>query len=143
MKLNDLWRTILDNWPIKVFSLLLAIGVYVIISFATLNTRTVEIPLEVRFPAGYEAASTVADSVMLHIRADERYIGMIDPTAIEAVVDYSWVSQEGVATAPVLLHAEPSFVSIDVSFTTQPETLRVLFKKKAQQQLDNPVDGER
>jgi hypothetical protein len=142
MKLNDLWRTILDNWPTKVFSLLLAIGVYLVISFATLNTRSVEIPLQVILPESYEATSTIAESVILRIRTDERYIGMIDPTAIDAVVDYSRVSQEGVASAPVLLHADPSFISIDVAFSTQPEMLRVFFKKKTQQPIDSAVGGD-
>ena len=131
MKLSSMWRSLLENWPIKVISLLLAISVYLVISYATLDTRRVEIPLQMVVPAGYEATSTVLESVTLIIRTDERYIGMIDPTAVTALADFSAVMQEGVATAPILLKADPSFVDIAVSFTTDPEQVRVFFRKSA------------
>ncbi len=129
MKLSSMWRSLLENWPIKVISLLLAMSVYLVISYATLNTRRVEIPLQVVIPAGYEATSTVTESVTLIIRTDERYIGMIDPTAVTAIADFSAITQEGVATVPVLLKTDPSFVEIEVSFTSNPEQVKVFFQK--------------
>ncbi|HLW22320.1 MAG TPA: hypothetical protein VKZ39_03975 [Sphaerochaetaceae bacterium] len=137
MKLSSMWRSLLENWPIKVISLLLAISVYLVISYATLDTRRVEVPLHVVVPVGYEATSTIPDSVTLVIRTDERYIGMIDPTAVTAIADFSAVSQDGVATVPVLLEADSSFVDIEVSFTSEPELVKIFFRR-----LDRPKQAE-
>ena len=79
MKPNNLWRAIIFNWPVKVFSLVLAIGIYLVVNYATLDQRKVDIPLQVVLPGGYEATSTILDSVTLVIRTDARHIGMIDP----------------------------------------------------------------
>ena len=50
MKLNDVWRAIMFNWPVKVFSLVLAIGLYLVVNYATMDQRKVEIPLQVLLP---------------------------------------------------------------------------------------------
>jgi YbbR domain-containing protein len=143
MKLNNLWRTILEDWPIKVISLLLATSLYLVINYATLDNRRVEIPLQVKIPVGYEATSTIPDSVMLHIKAEERFIGMINSSAITAVADFSTITSEGVATVPILIHAEASFIDIQVSLSTDPETIKVFFRKteRLQEDSENQISG--
>lgn len=129
MKPNKIMRTLLFNWPIKVFSLLLAIGIYIVINYALLDTRVVEIPLQVVMPVAYEASSNVPTSVTLSMRADERYITMIDAAAVRAVADFSHVRAEGAFSAPIVLHAQKSFVDMEVAFSTDPETIRIYFVK--------------
>ena len=136
MKLNNLWRALLEYWPIKVFSLLLAISVFLVINYATLDTRTVEIPLQVRYPSGYEATSTVVESVQLRIRADERYISMINPGAITAVADFSHVSSEGVSSTVVQLIADTSLFAVEVSISAEPETIRVFFRRNGRSETE-------
>ena len=141
MKPNKLWRTILFNWPTKVFSLLLAIGLYLVVNYATLDQRKMEIPLQVIIPSGFSSTSTVPETVTLVIKADERYIGLIDSTAIKAKADYSTVDTEGVSSAPVVLTAEPSYFDVEVSFSTEPEIIRIYFQKS--EMSDEPeVDQE-
>jgi len=62
---------------------------------------------------------------------------MIDPTAVTAIADFSAVSQDGVATVPVLLEADSSFVDIEVSFTSEPELVKIFFRR-----LDRPKQAE-
>ncbi len=138
MKPNKLWHTMLFNWPVKVFSLLLAISIYLVVNYATLDQRTVEIPLHVILPDAFVATSTVPESVTLKIKADERYIGMVDSSAIKATVDYSMVDTEGVSSAPVVLMAQPSYFDIEVSFSTDPETIRIYFQKS---EMPAPVEA--
>lgn len=132
MKLNDLWRAIIFNWPVKVFSLLLAIGIYLIVNYATLDQRKVEIPLQVINPKGFSASSTVPESVILTIKTDGRYIAMVDPSAITATADFSTVDAEGVFSVPVLLSAQPSIFNIEVSFVTDPQIVKVFFSPVAE-----------
>lgn len=129
MKTNKIMRSLLFNWPVKIFSLLLAVGIYMVVNYATLDTRRVEIPLQVIMPSGYEASSNVPESVTLHIRADERYIGMVDSSAINATADFSKVADEGAFSAPILLDTQKSYMDIDVSFSTKPETVRLYLVK--------------
>ena len=129
MKLNDMWRAIMFNWPVKMFSLVLAIGLYLVINYATLDQRKVEIPLQVRMPVGYEATSTVPASVMLIIKSDARHIGLIDPSAITAIADFSAVDSEGAVSVPVLLEADRSYLTVEVSLATDPEVVRVYFSQ--------------
>ena len=66
---------------------------------------------------------------------------MIDPTEVQAVADFSEVSGSGVAGVPILIQAEKSFVDIEVSFTTDPDILRVFFQKTSQSDsLDEAKD---
>jgi len=125
MKPNNLWRAIIFNWPVKVFSLVLAIGIYLVVNYATLDQRKVDIPLQVVLPGGYEATSTILDSVTLVIRTDARHIGMIDPSVLTATADFSSVDSEGAHSVPILLSAPPSFFDVEVSFSTDPEGGRI------------------
>ena len=141
MKPNKLWRSLLEEWPVKVFSFLLALVLYFLINYGMMDSKLVEIPLQVILPPGYEATSTIPSSVALRIRTDQRYIGMIDPTEVQAVADFSEVSGGGVAGVPILSQAEKSFVDIEVSFTTDPDILRVFFQKTSQSDsLDEAKD---
>lgn len=141
MKPNKLMRSLLFNWPIKVFSLLLAIGIYMVVNYATLDTRRVEIPLQIITPTGYEVSSNVPQFVTLQIQADERYIGMVDSSAINAIADFSKVGGEGVFSAPILLDAQKSYMDIEVAFSTNPETVRLYLVKSSVTQIDEDLGG--
>lgn len=127
MKLNNLWRTLMNNWVVKVFSLLLAIGVYLVINYATLDQRKVDIPLEVIMPTEYQAVSTVPHTVSLIIKTDSRYSALIDPWTVKATADFSHVDSEGVKSTAVILSTEGPYASTKVYFSTQPEVIRIYF----------------
>ncbi|MGI6432643.1 MAG: hypothetical protein ACOXZ4_02090 [Sphaerochaetaceae bacterium] len=127
MKPSNLWRSLAVNWPVKVFSLLLAVGVFVIINYTSVDQREVEIPLQVVLPAGYSATSTVPSSVLLTIQAEGRYLAMINPSAVTAVADFSSVNDEGVAGTPVKLNLGPSLFEIEATYSLKPEVVRIYF----------------
>jgi hypothetical protein len=127
MKLNNLWRTLMNNWIVKVFSLLLAIGVYLVINYATLDQRKVDIPLEVIMPIKYQAVSTVPKTISLIIKTDSRYSSIIDPWTVKAKADFSNVDSEGVKSTAVILSTEGPYASTKVYFSSQPEVIRIYF----------------
>jgi hypothetical protein len=136
MKMNNLLRTISHNWPIKVFSLLLAVALYLVIHFTTMATVTLFIPLRVIEPVGFSATSTVDDSVELSIYGDKKYIYLINPSAIEATADFSTVSKSGVATRDVMLSYDDTLFDIELNFTTDPESVKIFY-----QDNDNLEEG--
>ncbi len=125
MNLNKIIRSIFRDWPIKIISLLLAIGIYLVVNFVVLNSRSIEIPLEVIIPEGYEVVSKVPESVTLKIEGDERYIQLVDPSAIRAKADFTFATAGGTLSVPVLIEAEKSYIDLDFTLTTNPEVIRL------------------
>ncbi len=138
MKSNKMIQNLLENWPTKVFSLLVAIGLYLVVSLFLVGSKKVEIPLEIIHPIGYEAVSTLDESVELIIRADQRYVSLINSSAIQAVADFSFVDSEGVASTRVQLMYKEELFNIDFSLSTNPEIIKVFYQEKDRE--DSPVD---
>ena len=89
----------------------LAIGVYLVINYATLDQRKVDIPLEVIMPTEYQAVSTVPQTISLIIKTDSRYSAIIDPWSVKATADFSNVDSEGVKSTAVILSTEGPYAS--------------------------------
>ena len=138
MKSNKMIQNLLENWPTKVFSLLVAIGLYLVVSLFLVGSKKVEIPLEIIHPTGYEAVSTLDESVELIIRADQRYVSLINSSAIQAVADFSFVDSEGVASTRVQLMYKEELFNIDFSLSTNPEIIKVFYQEKDRE--DSPTD---
>ncbi len=135
MKTNNLFRTVSHNWPIKIFSFLLALGLYLVIHYTTMATVTLQIPLTIIEPVGYSATSTVDDSVELIINGDRKYIYLINPEAIQATADFSTVHESGVAVRNVLLTYDDSLFDIELTFSTNPQTVKIFY-----QENENPKE---
>jgi hypothetical protein len=128
MKRNKILQSVIFNWPVKILSLVFAISLFLVVRYTTVDQRHIEIPLEVTYPKGYLAASTIPRTVELIISGDERVIHLIDPSAVEASVDFSFVDAQGVSGSPVLLNYGDFHLYGDISFTTEPGILKVFFK---------------
>jgi hypothetical protein len=122
------------NWPVKVLSIVFAIAVYLFIHYTTLGERRITIPMEVSLPSSYVAASLVPDSVEISIKGDDDLIYLIDPTYITASLDFSYVSEPGIAKAPVMLsYMETLYKADGVSISSNPSLFRILFEASGEQ----------
>ena len=127
MKQNNLLRSVLFNWPIKILSLVFAISFFLVVRYTTLSHREVELPLHVINPRNFTAASTLPNTILVKISGEDREIHLIDPSTLSVSVDFAFVRQEGVASAPVLLDHGKSSIKTKATFTLDPEFLRVYF----------------
>ena len=133
MKLNKHVQSMVYNWPPKVLSLVFALCIYLFIQYTNIGSRVVTIPLDVKLPSAYEAESLVPSSVEVHIQGDDDLIYLINPNSILASLDFSYVQQEGIATAAVLLEYEQNmFESGGISLSANPTQFRVLFSTKGE-----------
>ncbi len=128
MKMNDITRGILTNWPIKVLSLLLAVLIYTVIHLTSLVTREVEIPLRVIHPEHYTAVSTVVQQVTLILTGDDEAMSALRTDAVDAVADFSAVNSEGVHERPVSLLYDNSLFDVDFSASTDPSVLKIYYE---------------
>ena len=133
MKLNKYLQNMLYHWPAKVLSLVFAVCIYLFIQYSTIGARVVTIPLDVRMPSGYEAASLVPESVEVKIRGNEDVIYLINPNSIMASINFSFVQNEGIFSAPVvLMYEENIFESGGVSVSPNPSQYRILFNREGE-----------
>lgn len=128
---RGLINRLLKNWHIKVISILLASVVYVMGYYIINTPRVVQIPARVVLPEGYVPYSNVPSHVGVIIYANNNIKDLIDPSLIEAVIDFSFVKTEGVHIAPVKVTYNTGIVKKGViDIAPKPLTVRVGFSKE-------------
>ncbi len=127
---NKLALYLLDDWKPKLISLFLAFCVFFFYLFSTNTSRVVTIPLDVVFPAEYQAESLVPTNVDLQINGDNNIIYLIDPTLVKAKADFSSVNKKGISKVPIeLQYDEKMFSKGNINLSTNPSTIKVSFKE--------------
>jgi len=130
MKLNKYFQSVLYNWPAKMLSLVFALLVYLFITYSTLGSRVVTIPLVVNLPSNLVAESLVPTSVQINIRGAEDIIYLVDPNAIEATIDFTFVKEPGIASSAIVLKYEQQvFNNAGISLVANPSDYRILFSQ--------------
>jgi hypothetical protein len=131
MKRNKYFQNLIYDWPAKILSLVFAIGIYLFIQYSTIGARVVTIPLNVALPSAYAAESLVPNSVDISIKGNDDIIYLIDPDYITASIDFSFVGESGIATAPVVLDYEENvFNNGGIYISAEPSQFRILFGLK-------------
>jgi len=122
---------LLENWKVKLLSIVLAVCVFSFFYYFNHSSRTVTVPLEVNLPSDYEAESLIPISVEINIVGDQDLIYLIDPNLIKAKIDFSTVKDEGISTTNVLLdYDEKMFSKGNITLVTNPQRVKVSFKLK-------------
>ncbi|MCR4676062.1 MAG: hypothetical protein K5634_02390 [Sphaerochaetaceae bacterium] len=122
-----------SNWQTKVICFLFAVTLYVILSFAGTDNRTVALPLEVVLPENYTATSVIPDSASVIISGSEDFIYLINPQIIKLKADFSDTDREGVALAYVEVNYDELKDELDltkISFRASPMFVRIYFEEK-------------
>ena len=134
MKQNKFLRSVLFNWPVKILSVVFAVALYLIVAFTVSPEREVMLPLQVVAPRGFVAASSFPQLVTVTISGDDLIIHRIEPSLLVVSVDFSFVNDEGVASAPILISFKESPLVTKVVYSVEPEVLKVFFiKTKAEE----------
>lgn len=130
MRRNKSSHRFFYNWQIKVLCFLLACFLFFFFGLVIQESRTVTLPLTVILPEGYKADSIVPETVDLEIKGKENQVHMINVENIKLTVDFSKVSQEGVAVAPVVIDVggEASVLDLStISLATNPSQVKIYF----------------
>ncbi len=124
---------IFSNWQIKILCFIFAVIVFVIVFYTSLETRKVTLPLQVILPESYEPTSVIPDSGTLVIMGDETEIYLIRADSVRLYADFSGVSSDGIAIAPVQVDYDELEVYVDLSevyFRSSPLFVRIYFEEK-------------
>lgn len=115
----------------KIFALLAAIVVFFIIEYFQIIDRKVVIPLEVILPESgeIEPESLVPTNIEILISGSDRLVYLVEPDKIQAVADFSKVTEPGIARIPVELKYDMDvFDRAEIIVTAAKPVVRILFR---------------
>ena len=101
MSSSKLIQKIIENWPVKVLSIAIAIILFVFNRLNTLTTRPLSVPLVIETSAALVPASAYPQNVRVNLRGEDEGIKLISDNDIEAYVDLSRYEDGGLYSAPV------------------------------------------
>lgn len=92
---------VIENWPVKVLSIALALVLFVINRMNTMTTRPLSIPLLVETNSSLIPASPYPQTVRITLRGEDEGIKSISDRDIEAYVDLTRYDTGGLYSAPI------------------------------------------
>lgn len=140
MKTNSILHKLLSNWPMKLSCLIFAVCLVFIVRFSQYRNVVAEIPLQLILPEGYSAQNKIDEKIELTIEGDSKMIYLINPMQVEAIADFSGVSQDNLDNAiktqtPLvvqvnLVHDDGIIdLSEEIMMTSNPSRIKVLMRK--------------
>jgi len=110
---NKLLIKIIENWPVKVLSVALAVILFVFNHLNTLTTRPLSVPLTIETSSLLVPASAYPQNVRVNLRGEDEGIKSIIDNDIEAYVDLSRYENGGLYNAPVQVRKKGSALGIE------------------------------
>jgi YbbR domain-containing protein len=104
---------IIENWPVKVLSVALALILFVFNRLNTLTTRPLSVPLIIETHSTLVPASAYPHNVRVNLRGEDEGVKSISEGDIEAYVDLSRYEDGGLYNAPVLVRRKGSAMGIE------------------------------
>ncbi|NLZ67520.1 MAG: hypothetical protein GX903_00725 [Spirochaetales bacterium] len=132
MKKNNKLSLVVSNVTPKVFSLLAAIIIFLVVQYFQMVDRRVVIPLQVKLPESSVVVpeSLVPKSIEIVISGTDKLVYLVEPDKIVAIADFTDITEVGIARVPVtLLYDQDVFDSAELVVTATKPIVRILFKE--------------
>ncbi|MEN6499056.1 MAG: CdaR family protein [Rectinema sp.] len=130
MNLNTTISKLLENWPAKVLSLVIAIFIMFLYNLTRLDQRYITVPLNISEGRSYVPATEYPKTVRVIIRGDRDQIYRIRETDIVASLDLTRYGSEGVFRVPVKLERRGDAGNIDpLELRADPAEIPISFER--------------
>jgi len=130
MKLNERLNRLLENWPAKVISLVLAIFIMFLYNLTRLDQRLITVPLNVSEGRSFVPSTEFPKTVRISIRGDRDQIYRIREADIVATIDVTRYTSEGVYRVPVKLERRGDASNIDpLELHADPAEIPIAFER--------------
>jgi len=110
---NKFLLKIIENWPVKVLSVALALILFAFNRLNTLTSRPLSVPLAIETSAALVPASAYPQNVRVNLRGEDEGVKSISEHDIEAYVDLSRYENGGLYSAPVQVRKKGSALGIE------------------------------
>lgn len=131
MNTRELTKKILENWPAKIFSFVLALMLFLFYRMSSLEERFFSVPLEIETNGEFIPSTSIPRTVKITLKGESEHIYPIVEQDIIAYLDLARISSEGeykinikTRLSGTALGVTPLEISID------PEILIVKLEKK-------------
>jgi len=132
MSLNTRTSKLLENWPAKVISLVIAIFIMFIYNLTRLDQRVITVPLNVSQGHSYVPATEYPKTIHVVIRGERDQIYRIRESDIVATLDLARYNEVGVFRVPVKLERRSDALNIDpLELRADPAEIPVSFERLA------------
>ena len=122
---------IVENWPVKVFSIAAALILFVFHQLNTMTTRPISVPLAVQTNSMLVPASAYPQNVRVRLKGEDDSIKSIADSDIEAYVDFTRYEEGGMYSAPVHIRRKGIALSIEpLEITVSPPKISVQLDRK-------------
>jgi YbbR domain-containing protein len=116
-----------ENWPVKVLSVALALILFVFHQLNTLATRSLSVPLSIETNSALVPASDYPQNVRIGLRGEDDSIKLISDADIEAYVDLARHEEEGIYSVPVQVRKKGNALGIEpLEITVYPSKISIL-----------------
>lgn len=132
MSLDAKISKLLENWPAKIVSLVIAIFIMLLYNFTRLDQRIITIPLNVSEGRSFVPSTDYPKTVRVVIRGERDQIYRIRETDIVASLDLTRYQSEGVFRVPVKLERRGEARDIDpLELRVDPAEIPIGFERLA------------
>ena len=130
MNREKLLSRIIEKWPAKVISLIIALIIAVFYRMNTLDTRTFITPLRVIENENFIPVGSFTDNVRISLRGETSGIFPILEDDIIAYIDLGKYSKEGAVKAPVQIRKKGSALGVEpLEISVLPSDISVLLEQ--------------
>ncbi|MDR0289314.1 MAG: hypothetical protein LBI06_00075 [Treponema sp.] len=127
---------IIENWPIKVLSIALALFLFVFNRLNTMTNRPLSVPLAIETDAALVPASDYPRNVRVTLRGEDASIKSIPDGDIEAYVDLSRHEEEGLYSASVQIRKKGIALSVEpLEISVYPLKIEVQLERRISKTL--------
>lgn len=130
MNLNSKISKLLENWPAKIISLVVAIFIMFLYNLTRLDQRLITVPLNISEGRSYVPATEYPKNVRVTIRGDRDQIYRIREADIVASLDLTRYESDGVFRVPVRLERRGDARDIDpLELRADPAEIPISFER--------------
>jgi len=122
---------LIENWPVKMLSIALALILFVFHRLNTTTIRPFSVPLTIETNSVLVPASSYPRNVRVRLRGEDDNIKLIADSDIEAYVDFTRHEEGGLYSASVQIRRKGSALSIEpLEITVSPPKISVQLDRR-------------
>lgn len=126
-----LFLRLIDNWPVKILSIVAAVVLFMLYRINTLEERFFTVSLEIRINNNFTSVNRTVDKVRIKLRGSEEDIYSVLEEDISAYIDLSSKTNEGEFQTPVLINKRGSALNLkNIEINVDPINVRTHLEKK-------------
>ena len=131
LKIKVIGESIINNWPVKILSLAIAVLLFYFYRLTTTDVHYISVPLEIMVSDSFIIAETYPTDVRVSLRGSSENIFLINERDITAYVDFSAKEESGEYREPIRIRRRGNALYADpLEIRVRPTEIRLKIEEK-------------